>query len=830
MSWSNIPEELKARPRWVCFDEKKNPIDPRTGYNARSNDPATWTDFQQAADGVALYGCKGVGFMLGDGIAGVDIDHCIDPATGKPSALAAEIAAKMDSYTEYSPSGTGLHILFLGAKPAGACRSSALGLEMYDKGRYFTVTGRVFGEPRLLAERSEQATAVHAKYLAKPAAPLRAGAGIVSSTQGEGPDTAELLRRAAASREGERFSALLAGNWQAIYPSQSEADLGFCGMLAFWLGCDPARMDETFRGSGLYRTKWDERRGAKTYGQLTIERAIGSCQEVYDPAPRSARSPDGGFADATTFFAGRKAAKQPTKPQPAPAAKPAPASPRVLPPLRGGSSPGKKKYSLDDTGNARRFVDTYGDRIRYNPTDRVWMLWDGRLWQRDEQMQIKQLCDAMLDGMEKSVFGVHDTDAAQKLRAHITKSRGSRAKEAFLKESQHLPGVPMMPAQFDRARGLLNLQNGILDLAGSKLRPHDRAQYLTRIAGPAYDPSARCPGWEDFLRDITGGDTSLIGYLQGMVGYMLTGSTREQCIFFLYGDGSNGKSTFLEVLSKLMGSYAMNVQSETITSQRQKSAGARSDIARLKGARLVTVSESEEGVYLDESLVKQLTGGDLITARFLYGREFEFRPEFKLIMATNHKPRIRGTDEGIWRRIRLVPFTRRIPPEKQDLQLPDKLAAELPGILNWALTGLAAWLRRSEGGKRRGLPACSAVTAATAEYKTEQDRLQLFLETCTLPAPGQSLQAAVFYRIYQKWCEENGERYPISNNKFGREIGKVYSKKVGRFFSEYEGVGLTEEGRKYLAWATNTPGVSGVRSGSKTGESALPEQLRLPKS
>ena len=233
---------------------------------------------------------------------------------------------------------------------------------------------------------------------------------------------------------------------------------------------------------------------------------------------------------------------------------------------------------------------------------------------------------------------------------------------------------------------------------------------------------------------------------------MLTGSTREQCIFFLYGDGSNGKSTFLDVLADLFGSYAMNAQSETITARRQ-SDSPRADIARLKGARLVTISECPADVWLDEAIVKQLTGGDTVTARYLYGREFEFKPEFKLIMATNYKPRIRGTDSGIWRRIRLVPFTQTIPEDKQDLQLPDKLRAELPGILNWALEGLRRWMQASAGGKRRGLPPCAAVDNATAEYRGEQDRLKQFLEDCTEPALGYTVQAGILYQTYRAWCD-----------------------------------------------------------------------------
>ena len=221
-------------------------------------------------------------------------------------------------------------------------------------------------------------------------------------------------------------------------------------------------------------------------------------------------------------------------------------------------APGVKTYSLDDTGNARRFRDRYADRVRYNPTDKCWMVWDGARWKRDDLATIKGLADEMLDQMDKACFGIRDINTAGALRRHVQKSRSSRSKEAFLKEAQHLPGIPMLPEQFDRNKGLLNLRNGILNLACRELVPHDRARYITRMAQVDYDPDAKAPVWEAFIQSVTGGDAQLAEYLQVMVGYCLCGSTREQCMFFLYGDGANGKSTFLETLAKMLGDYCMN--------------------------------------------------------------------------------------------------------------------------------------------------------------------------------------------------------------------------------------------------------------------------------
>lgn len=806
-----IPEELKTIPRWVCCTADKLPICPRNGDAASSTDPGTWSDYATAAGAVTRLGCRGIGFVLGDGIAGIDIDHCIDPETGVVAQAALAIVESMHSYTEISPSGTGLHILWRGVKAGPACRRSlapGMGLEMYDGGRYFTVTGRSWHNPPLpLAERTAEAAEIYHQYLEKqkPAVPTAAQAIPVQPRPAGATSDHEILEKAKQAKGGEKLAALLAGDWQPYAASQSEADLALCNLLAFWLGADKARMDAAFRASGLYRKKWNERRGADTYGNITLDRAIADCQEVYDPTPAPPEIPAEEAKAEVADLLRSMGITLANKAEPAPV----PAAP----------APGRKTYSLDDTGNARRFRDLYGDKVRYNYTQGCWMIWTGQVWRRDETAAVKQMCDAMLDGMEKGLFGIHDPQQAAALRKFIGKSRGSHAKDNLLKEAQHLTGIPATDNDFDKARGVVNLQNGVLKLRSGKLCAHDRTRLITRLAGASYDPDAAAPTWLRFLDDVTGGDTALQNYLQCMVGYMLTGSTREQCIFFLYGDGSNGKSTFLDVLADLLGSYAMNAQSETITARRQSDA-PRADIARLKGARLVTISECPADVWLDEAIVKQLTGGDVVTARYLYGREFEFRPEFKLIMATNHKPRIRGTDTGIWRRIRLVPFTQKIPEERQDLQLPDKLRAELPGILNWALDGLRQWMQASAGGKRRGLPHCEAVDSATAEYRGEQDRLKQFLEDCTEPAPGYTVQAGILYQTYRAWCEENGERFPLTGTKFGREVSKTLQRRKNRLNYEYMDMRLTDDGTRVLA----AFGQRGSRF--RTGE-PLSEQLRM---
>ena len=287
------------------------------------------------------------------------------------------------------------------------------------------------------------------------------------------------------------------------------------------------------------------------------------------------------------------------------------------------------------------------------------------------------------------------------------------------------------------------------------------------------------------------GDHEMIAYLQYLCGYCLTGSTREQCIFFLFGNGSNGKSTFMGILTKILGDYAANAQPETLM-MRDKTGGAqaRSDIARLEGSRMVSTFEPNSGVRLDEGMVKQMTGGDKITARYLYKADFEFIPEFKILMATNYKPEIRGTDDGIWRRVRLIPFEASIPEEKKDVDLPQKLEKEMPGILNWMVEGARKWYRDGH------FPPCSRVDEASQEYRQEMDHMAQFLAACTQPQEGAGIQSKALYAVYTAWTKEEGIRYPKSASRFGAELKKKLASHRGAKGVYYDNLTLTPAGKQ----------------------------------
>ncbi|MFN3763256.1 MAG: phage/plasmid primase, P4 family, partial [Anaerolineae bacterium] len=303
---------------------------------------------------------------------------------------------------------------------------------------------------------------------------------------------------------------------------------------------------------------------------------------------------------------------------------------------------------------------------------------------------------------------------------------------------------------------------GTIDLRSGELRPHNPDDLITKIAPVDYIPDAQAPTWEAFLHRIMDGNERLIAFLQRAVGYSLTGDTSERVLFILYGTGANGKTTFLETLRALLGDYGIQAPADTLLVGRENAVP--NDIARLRGARFIAVSEISEGRRLAEVLVKSLTGRDTITARFLYSEFFEFRPEGKIWLATNHKPIIRGTDKAIWDRIRLIPFTVTIPEAEQDKHLVEKLKRELPGILAWAVRGCLEW-------QTSGLGVPEEVRSATEAYRAEMDVIGAFIADRCILSAGARVKAGDLYEAYRKWCEENKEE-PLNKIAFGLRLAE----------------------------------------------------------
>jgi putative DNA primase/helicase len=443
-------------------------------------------------------------------------------------------------------------------------------------------------------------------------------------------------------------------------------------------------------------------------------------------------------------------------------------------------------YPANDAGRARRFIDSLGENLRYVSGLEQWLLWDGHRWVKDQDGGITRLAIEHSRQFMREASGITDHER-----------RTSRLKEALLlgdvaviRSMLHLARcdgrVVVSAAQLDADPFLLGVENGVVDLRSGEFRAARRSDLITKRAGTRYEAEAPCPLWEKFLDRIMGGNAGLIAYLQALTGYSLTGVTSEQCFAFLYGGGKNGKTVFTHLLYALAGQYAQAAPQSLFTASKHgKEPGA--DLARLPGVRLLVSCETEQGSRLAESRMKGMTGGDMVVAEAKYCAPFEFQPQFKLWIFGNYRPQIRGTDEGIWRRVRLIPFTVWIPPEERDEHLIPKLEAELPGILRWALEGTRRWL---ESGMHT--PAC--VEAATAEYRDDEDTLGQFLHTQVVESPRDRVLIGDMYARYLSWCEREGIRHTLQQPDLAkrlRERGLTQGKSNGQRY--WAGVSLTDD-------------------------------------
>jgi putative DNA primase/helicase len=370
------------------------------------------------------------------------------------------------------------------------------------------------------------------------------------------------------------------------------------------------------------------------------------------------------------------------------------------------------------------------------------------------------------------------------LRSHAVKSQNVSRLKAMLELAKSEPGIPILPDQLDRHPMLLNCPNGTVDLLTGTLREPRREDYLTKLCPTEHHPDATCPLWLTTLAKIFKGNDQLIGYVQQLLGYCLTGDVREQIFPIFWGSGANGKSTIINIILAMLGDdYAIKASRDLFLAI--KGDKHPTTLAQLHGKRLVVCVETSDAARLDEALVKEMTGGDPISARRMREDYWTFYPTHKTILVTNHRPEIRGTDEGIWRRQRLIPFDVRIPDAEQDKQLSEKLKAELPGILAWCVRGCLEW-------QKNGLGTPDAVMAATKEYRQDQDVLARFVsECCRQGQRDYAVKSSLLYDAYKKWAERSGEP-PVKLRQFGAAMTEKGFERYTNNGVWYRGVALID--------------------------------------
>ena len=697
----------------------KIPYNPRTGGRAMSNNPNTFTSFQEAVNALERGSFSGLGVGVFDGLCAIDLDNCLSE-DGTPSSLALDVITTMQSYTETSPSGRGVRIFFRAPgftydKNRYYTMNASLGLEIYVSGatsKFLTVTGnsQPWGGIRAVEERGTQLQSILERYMER----LQKGPQNAPRT----PQTPfnlsddEIITRAQNARNGAVFSALWNGDTSG-YGSHSEADLALCNLLAFWTGGNAEQTDRLFRESGLMREKWDRKQSGSTYGGLTMKKAL----ELYSS---------------------------------------------------GDNTKSVRPRDYSDSGNAEIFRELNEGQLLFTDS-RGWMYWDGVRWVADDHKAMLkglELSQVMLDEARETYrralytqadaratgdsAEVHQASAVVKrekeFHDHAQRTRSMRSIKAIVELAKHHFAID--PARLDANPAELNTPTGIVDLITGELHPCDRTALCSKV-------TAFAPGttgmeiWSEFLRTVTEGDSSQMDFLQQVAGMALFGKVYEEGIVLAYGGGKNGKSTLFNALLSVLGDYAGTLDISVLTTDRQNRGAA---LATLRGKRLVVAGELEEGKWLSVSTLKQISSTDPITVEEKYRSPETVIPSHTLILYTNHLPSVGSTDDGTWRRLRPLEFKARISSGIPNYAA--KLVEEAgPSILSWAIQGAMSF---AQNGYRLQIP--DTVAKTMQNYREREDWLSNFLAEYCMPEPGARAPAGELYQLYREGAKSNGER------------------------------------------------------------------------
>ena len=770
-----IPAELKERAQWVCWrwteviDQKTGEVKwtkppfQTNGRHASSTRSETWVTFDEALAGVdwstswkKALPLSGIGFVVtaADPYVGVDLDHCVDLETGQLEPWAREIIDQLDSYTEISPSNTGVRCFLKGnLPPVGRKRGK---FEIYDRGRYLTVTANHLpGTPSTIQYRQAEIDQIHSKIWKDrkrekpPARPAPT----------EELDDLTIIAKASNAKNSAKFNRLWVGDREG-YRSPSEADMALCSILSFWAGGNLVKIDRLFRKSGLMSEKWDRKTGDATYGSLTLSKINDETSySAPEPSVNGTQNENrNGHIEHTPI--------------------PVPDSNSVGP------------FPLTDLGNAERLVARHGKDLRYCWPGKQWYIWDETRWAPDDTGEIYRRATNTARNIYAEATDVDDSNLREAIADWAKKCESSARIEQMINLAKSQPAIPVKMDEWDRNPWLLNVANGTLELRSGDLLGHRREDLITLISSVTYDSRSQDTKWASFLDKILP-DLNLQGFVQRALGYSITGDCREEVLFFPYGPTQTGKSTLLRAVAAALGDYAVTADFGTFLARDKSASGPRNDIAALAGKRLIVSMEVDKDQKLAESVVKQLTGGDVIRARFLFRESFEFTPTFKLWLGANDRPRVRDDDDAIWRRILQIPFEQRISDQERDNSLKDYLSDTEragPAILAWLVQGCLNW-------QVIGLAVDDSTKALTSNYRVDMDPIKDFLDDCCLTSPEAQVRNPDLYQAYEDWAKANGVKRPMTQRALSQRLkARGYEQEIGHRARIWYGLGLLAQG------------------------------------
>jgi putative DNA primase/helicase len=674
-------------PQWIRWHRFHKPGDKKptkipdnpnaTGEEAKTNDPETWATFERAARRyLANDGVAGVGFVYteADPYAGIDLDNCRSPETGEISPWAQNIIDAANTYTEVSPSGTGVKLYGRGVLP-GHRGFKNRRVEIYDAGRWFAVTGEhVEGTPNEARDIQHVIDGVLVSHKAQSN-----GAG--NADDGDYPEPFDMARALVGVPEGERDNTL----WK--------------------MASKMRRLN--------YPQKWAE---------TAILTAAANCTSPFDP-------------DAALDKVRR--AYREYEP--------------VEPSANGHGPAPQVSRPLTDLGNAERLASRIRGKAVYVYEAKGWYVYTGKRWEPDTTGEVYRYAAETVRGIYADAEAQADEAERKKTAKWAMASEARTRLDAMVKLAANVEGMTVSATIFDTDPYILACNNGTVDLRTGELRPSRAEDFISKLAPVEYmGINTFAPRWQKFLEEIIP-DQEIRDYLQVAAGYGATGLSNARAFFICHGHGRNGKGTFLETVRDVLGDYGHTAKPETFLESRREGGSASTDVASLKGTRLVVTSETKRGAKIDTNLVKSLTGDDTINARHLFERPMEFKPSWSVLMATNHKPEMPGDDSALWERIKLIPFTVRISDEQKDTALKAKLMAEGSGILAWIVRGAMRYFEH-------GLRDPAAIREAVSDYQTDSDPVGDFIARCLEVNPGDDSYRVSAAELRQAWigyCDEN---------------------------------------------------------------------------
>lgn len=773
-----LPADLTGLDRWVAH-RSKVPVDCHTGIAGNVTDSATWVSYEEARAFTAAHPETGLGFVLnGDGIVGIDIDHClVDGKVAEPQVQA--ILNRVKSYSEISPSGSGLHIYVRGQWPEGARNKikldDGIAVEVYNRNRYFTVTGNRFGESTEVTGDQNLLDYLYEEFFKRESddgnpqiEPLQLNMVEIP------PNIMDHIARHAEE------SAVFAGLWSGTDRSDDESsdDMRLLCRLAPLCDYNPDVMAAAFMASPYAKLK-DQAHLKKLQRPDYIGRSISKAlQYVAEHTQCEVSISNAELLD----------------------------------------------FEFNDYGNARRLLSLYQGKVLYDPASANWLLYDNGRWKPDNKRKegMYRVANELYCTLESLLYQVYADDVreADRLDEEVDADEEKDADESENEEAEfyreqrakfiklqkevrklgnHATQRNMLNSaatqgggagiEFNCHNHLLVVQNGTVDLRTGNLLPHVPGYYITMRADVKYDPAAQEPKrFLQFLNEIFDNNQELIDYVHRLLGYCLTGETREHVFHVLHGEGANGKSVLINLLCRMFSEYCKNVSAGALE-RHSDNDRPNPSLLQAKDARIIVVNETNEGVKLNSALIKQISAGDEICPRALFQDNEHFIPHMQILWVTNHIPQIDWNDGGIRRRYKLIPFTRTFAPDKQDRDLPEKLWAEREGILKWLIEGAIEWYAQGLG----DLP--DAMANALEQERRNEDSVYAFFqdEIVVTNNPEDEIQAKALYDAYLEYCVNNEIDYPQTNSKMGLKLPKlgILKRKLPRF-NVYVGIKLRE--------------------------------------